>query len=113
MTPSDPEVGTNDHVSEEPKKRVNSKRKGTRNEYRTIALLEASGYRCIKSGGSLGDWDVVAIGPRGVILVQVKSNRPVGGLELLALRESCAWPHVTRLIHVWKDYSRTPVVTEL
>jgi hypothetical protein len=31
-----------------------SKAKGTRNEHRSIALLEASGYRCTRSAGSLG-----------------------------------------------------------
>jgi Holliday junction resolvase len=43
-----------------------SKRKGTRNEHRSIALLEASGYHCTRSAGSLGDWDIVAIGSRRI-----------------------------------------------
>jgi Holliday junction resolvase-like predicted endonuclease len=92
---------------------MKAKRKGTRQEHRTMALLEAAGYRCIRSGGSLGEWDVVALGPLDVVLVQVKSNRNPGSLELAALRDSCAWPHVRRLIHVWRNYRRTPDVTEL
>lgn len=78
-----------------------------------MQLLEAAGYRCVRSGGSLGEWDVVGISSLDVVLVQVKSNRNPGTLELAALRESCPWPHVRRLVHVWHNYARTPVVTEL
>lgn len=78
-----------------------------------MALLEAAGYRCVRSGGSLGEWDVVGIGPLGVVLVQVKSNAWPGLLEMGALRESCPWPHVTRLVHRWRNYARTPDVREL
>ena len=53
----------------------NAKAKGSRQERRSMALLEAAGYSCVKSGGSLGEWDVVALGPQGVVLVQVKSNQ--------------------------------------
>ena len=33
---------------------MNCKGKGTRNEHRSIAILEAAGYRCTRSGGELG-----------------------------------------------------------
>jgi hypothetical protein len=52
-----------------------SKRKGARNEDRSIALLEASGYHCTRSSGSLGAWDIVAIGLTDTVLVQCKTNR--------------------------------------
>jgi Holliday junction resolvase len=42
---------------------MKAKRKGTRNEHRTIRLLEAAGYSCTRSGGSLGVFDVVALAP--------------------------------------------------
>jgi hypothetical protein len=42
---------------------MNAKRKGTRNEHRSIALLESAGYRCSRSAASLGEWDIVGIGP--------------------------------------------------
>ena len=52
---------------------MKTKRKGTRNEHRSRALLEASGYRVFRSGGSLGEWDLVALHPSGdVLLLQVK-----------------------------------------
>ena len=41
---------------------MNAKVKGTRNEHRSIALLEASGYRCTMAAASLGAWDVIGIG---------------------------------------------------
>lgn len=91
----------------------NPKAKGSRNERRSRALFEAAGYRCIKSGGSLGEWDVVAIGPKGVILCQVKSNDWPGTLEMDELRESCPYPYITRLVHRWRDRQRLPDVREL
>lgn len=91
----------------------NAKAKGARQERRTMALLEAAGYVCIKAGGSLGEWDVVGLGPQGAVLVQVKSNRGPRTLEMLALKESCPYPYVTRLVHVWRDRKRTPEVREL
>lgn len=91
----------------------NAKAKGSRQERRTMALLEAAGYTCIKSGGSLGEWDVIGIGPRGVVLVQVKSTDWPGTLEMAALRESCPYPYVTRLVHRWRNHQRTPDVREL
>jgi len=53
---------------------MNAKRKGTRNEHRSMRLLEAAGYSVTRAAASLGDWDIIAIGPVDVILVQVKSN---------------------------------------
>ena len=56
---------------------VNAKAKGTRNEHRSIRLLEAAGYRCCRSAASLGAWDIVGIGSCDVVLVQ---GRPATGL---------------------------------
>jgi hypothetical protein len=36
-------------------------------------LLEAEGYCCTKGGGSLGVFDIIALGPSDVLIVQVKS----------------------------------------
>jgi Holliday junction resolvase len=43
---------------------MNAKAKGTRNEHRSMRLLEAAGYRCTRSAASLGEWDIVGIGSR-------------------------------------------------
>jgi len=40
---------------------MNCKRKGTRNEYKSIRLLEAAGYICTRAAASLGVFDIVAI----------------------------------------------------
>ena len=70
------------------------KRKGSRRERQVIATLEAQGYKCRKSGGSLGVWDVIGFGPEDQVLCQVKSNRfpspaEVEGLELFDCSDSC------------------------
>ena len=39
---------------------LNAKCKGTVREHRSIALLEASGYRCTRAAASLGAWDIIA-----------------------------------------------------
>lgn len=53
---------------------MNTKAKGNRQEHRSMQLLESPGYCCTKSGASLGVFDVVAIGPTDVVLLQCKSN---------------------------------------
>ena len=53
---------------------VNPKAKGSRAERRAIRLLEAAGYVCTKAGGSLGLFDVIAIGAADVRCIQVKAG---------------------------------------
>jgi Holliday junction resolvase len=53
---------------------INRKRKGTRTEHRAIKMLEAIGYICTRAGGSLGMFDVIAIGPHDVRCLQIKSG---------------------------------------
>jgi Holliday junction resolvase-like predicted endonuclease len=53
---------------------MNAKAKGKRNEHRSMALLEAAGYRCTQSAGSLGEWDIIGTGPTDMVLVQVKTR---------------------------------------
>jgi Holliday junction resolvase-like predicted endonuclease len=91
----------------------NAKRKGSRAEHRTMALLESAGYRCMRSGGSLGEWDIIAIGTVDTVLVQVKCNRRPGTLEMLALRDFKTPPNYRKLVHVWPDHARKPQVVEL
>jgi len=47
---------------------MNCKSKGSRAERKTIDLLNAQGYRCTKSGGPLGVFDVIGVGEPDVIL---------------------------------------------
>lgn len=90
---------------------MNAKRKGTRNEHRTILALEAQGYKCSRAAGSLGAWDVMAFGRQRVLLVQVKTNRPAPRKEMEALRQfeipNCC---VSKQLWIWKDRQAVPVV---
>jgi Holliday junction resolvase-like predicted endonuclease len=52
---------------------MNRNAKGARSECEYRDILEKQGYQVTRSGGSLGEWDLIAIGSC-VILVQVKSG---------------------------------------
>jgi len=92
---------------------VNTKRKGNRNEHKSIRLLEAAGYACTRAAASLGTFDVVAIGAAGVLLVQVKSNRWPGSEELREIQSFPAPASCRKLIHRWKDRAIAPDVREV
>lgn len=91
----------------------NCKAKGTRNEHRTIQLLEAAGYSCTRAAASLGAWDVIGIGSTDVVLVQVKSNAWPGSVEMETLKSFATPPNCRRLVHRWRDRARMPDVREL
>jgi Holliday junction resolvase len=90
-----------------------AKRKGARNERRSMALLEAAGYRCTRAAASLGAWDVIAIGPTDVVLVQVKTRDWPSAAEMEVLREFPAPPNARKLVHRWRDGQRRPDVREV
>ncbi|MCP4900197.1 MAG: hypothetical protein GY906_24765 [bacterium] len=67
---------------------MNAKAKGARSERKVRAQLEADGWHVVKSGGSLGLWDLVALHPTGKVrLVQVKTNRKPPKKEMKKLSE--------------------------
>jgi len=91
----------------------NKKAKGSRAELKTIKYLEPLGYSCTKSGGSLGCWDVIAISEFQTLLIQVKCNRWVSGLELEELKEfKCPSNHVKQMWR-WDDHKRAPRVRNI
>lgn len=92
---------------------MNGKAKGARAERRSIAILEASGYRCCRSAASLGEWDIIAVGSCDLVLVQVKSNRWPDAAEMETLRLFPAPPNTRKLVHRWRDRVRLPDVKEL
>ncbi len=92
---------------------MNTKRKGSRNEHRSKALLEADGYRITKSGASLGEWDLIGIGPSDFVVVQVKTNRWPGSAEMNAMREFPVPANCHKLIHRWRNRRIVPDVIEL
>lgn len=91
----------------------NAKAKGSRNEHRSIRLLEAAGYACCRSAASLGAWDIVGIGSTDVVLVQVKTRDWPGSAEMETLRLFTAPPNCRKLVHRWRDRQRIPDVKEL
>jgi hypothetical protein len=92
---------------------VNTKRKGTRAEHRSMAILESAGYACTRAAASLGVFDVVAIGSKDVILLQVKSNAWPGTEELEEIRSLPAPANCRKLVHRWRDRQRLPDVREV
>lgn len=94
---------------------MNRKRKGTRLERRTIKLLEATGYLCIRAAASLGPIDVAAFNQAGIRLIQVKANSWPGPLERESLREAAKGLPSNALIECWRwnDNAREPVIKQL
>jgi uncharacterized protein with GYD domain len=90
-----------------------AKRKGTRNEHRSRAVLEAAGYRVTRAAGSLGEWDLVGIGTTDVVLVQVKTRDWPGTRERAVLADFPVPPMVRKLCHRWPPRQRRPDVRTL
>ncbi|HQG07111.1 MAG TPA: hypothetical protein PLB76_12725, partial [Anaerohalosphaeraceae bacterium] len=84
-------------------------------EQKTIAKLSAAGYLCIRSAGSQGPFDVLALSPLGIRCIQVKSNdwpRPEEreGLRMAAL----GLPSNARIeCWRWNDNAREPIIKRL
>ena len=92
---------------------MNRKAKGTKNEYKSIRLLEALGYDCTRSAGSFGAWDIVALSRTDVVCIQVKTNSWPGTAEEETMRSTPVPPNARRLIHRWRDRQTLPDVKEL
>ena len=91
-----------------------SKRKGSRAELRCIRILEAAGYCCTKAGGSLGVFDVIALGPTNVRAIQVKAGTArLSGLEREAIREIRLAENVSKEYWRFPDYCREPLIEVL
>lgn len=86
-------------------------RKGRDREYRTIALLEATGYTAARTAGSHGKVDVFAFDANGFRLIQVKSgDANVTPKEREALRMVPRPPNATVEVWRWKDRVRGPLI---
>ncbi len=93
--------------------RLNTSAKGRRLEYRSRQILEGAGYSVIRSAASKGSWDLIGISSADMVLVQCKSNRPPSPAERETLKLFPCPPNCKKLIHVFHDRQRWPVVTEL
>lgn len=92
---------------------MNAKAKGTRNEHRSMRLLEAAGYRVTRAAASLGEWDLIGVGSTDVVLCQVKTRDWPGSVEMETLRAFPSPPNARKLVHRWRDRQRLPDVREL
>ncbi len=92
---------------------MNKKAKGNRNEYKTMRLLEAVGYEVFRMAASKGAFDVIAVSVSDVLLVQVKSNRMPSAFEMDTIKEFACPANARKIIHVWQDRKRLPVVKEV
>ncbi len=92
---------------------MNAKRKGSRNEHRSIRLLEAAGYACTRAAASLGVFDIIGVGSTDIVLCQVKSNRWPGVQEVEAIKAFICPPNACKLIHRWRDRQSAPDVKEV
>lgn len=92
---------------------MNSKRKGTRNERRSMRLLEAAGYSVTRAAASLGVWDIIAISAKDIVLLQVKTRDWPSTAEMKTLRGFQAPACCKKLIHRWCNRERLPDMKEL
>lgn len=79
-----------------------------------MAILEAAGYRCVRSAASLGLFDVVAFGPRDVRCVQLKAGRArLSRAEREALAALTVPPNCS--VEYWRfpDRCRAPLIERL
>lgn len=91
-----------------------NKRKGGNREREVKKILEKEGYKCVKAGGSLGIYDIIAIPTMQMLKdgykylgVQVKSNyiRP-GERELIEEDDTA----LLKQIRIKKDFAREWII---
>jgi Holliday junction resolvase len=93
---------------------VNAKGKGTRAEHRAMRLLEAAGYVCTRASASLGLFDVIAIGPVDIRLIQVKSGcKYLSGVEREQIVALAVPANVSRECWRFPDRARQPIIERL
>jgi hypothetical protein len=87
---------------------MNTAAKGRRNEHRSMAIYRALGFEVLRSAGSKGAWDFVAISGHNVVLVQVKSGAWPGPAERAKLAAFRTPLNCNREIHRWRPNARRP-----
>ena len=92
---------------------MNNKAKGTRNEHKSIRMLEAAGYRCTRAAASLGTFDIIGVGETDVVLCQVKTRDWPSSTEMETIANFATPPNCRKIIHRWRDRQKAPDVREL
>lgn len=90
---------------------MKTKAKGTRAEHRAMRILEAAGYVCTRASASLGLFDVVAVGPTDVRLIQVKAGtKYLSAIEREQIAGLVVPVNVSRECWRFPDRCRVPVI---
>lgn len=92
---------------------MNGKAKGTRNEHKSRDRHLGAGACVVRAGGSLGLFDLVALYGDYALLIQVKSNRWPGTVEMQALSQFIAPHYGRKIVERWDDYAKSPLVREV
>jgi len=92
---------------------MDGKAKGTRAEHKARRILEAAGYTCLKAGGSLGLFDLVALGSTDVRCIQVKANKYCSAVEREQLQLLVVPANVSKEIWRFRDRVRDPLIERL
>ncbi len=92
---------------------MNKKAKGNRSEYKTMRHLEAVGYACFRMAASKGVFDVIAVSPFDILLVQVKSNRMPSTFEMETIKAFECPINARKIVHVWQDRKSVPLIKEI
>ncbi|MGA2260820.1 MAG: hypothetical protein ABSH28_05220 [Acidobacteriota bacterium] len=85
--------------------------RGRGREYRTMDMLRKLGYYPIRAAGSHGLFDVVAIGPEHVRLIQVKFNCKPTAEERRALESFATPENVVKELWVFKCRMQPEIYT--
>ena len=92
---------------------MNNYKKGRNNEYRSMRLLEASGYQTLRSAGSHSPFDVVGYNRTGCVFVQVKTNEWPAPAEMETLQAIQLPANCAKIVHRWDDRKSTPQVRDV
>jgi Holliday junction resolvase len=93
--------------------RCNAKAKGSRRERQARKILETAGYHVTRAGGSLGVFDLIALGPAGARLIQVKSNERPRPAERERLELFPRLPYCSKELWIFHDRAREPTIEVL
>ena len=79
-----------------------------------MRILESDGYTCTRASASLGLFDVIAIGPVDVKLVQVKSgSKYLSAIEREQIQNLVVPANVSRECWRFPDRVRAPLIERL
>lgn len=93
---------------------MNHKAKGSRAERKTMRMLEHAGYCVTRAGGSLGLFDVIAIGPHDVKVIQVKcGGQYLSGVEREQIQALTVPANVSRECWIFRDRAKAPLIERL